>query len=331
VNGTGGPGGCGGAARFPEPRAAKRTGVRATGPTPPLPRAFPTRRAALDWGADRLAAAGIDAARLEARLLLAHALGLASAGLLAGLDLPAPASGYPGLVARRAGREPLALILGRREFWSLDLLVSPATLIPRPESETLIEAALAAFAGRAAPRRLLDLGTGTGCLLLAALGEFPAACGVGIDRVPAAAALARDNAAVLGLAGRAAFLCGDWAAAVAGRFDLVLANPPYIPTADIAGLMPEVACHEPRSALDGGADGLAAYRAILADLPRLLAPGGIAVVELGAGQAAPVAALAAGAGLAAEARADLAGVPRALILGPSLAPSLAPSGGRIGG
>ncbi len=286
---------------------------------PPDPLAFPHRRAALTWGADRLAAVGVEQPRLDARLLLAAALGVSATALLADLaaPLPAPAAApFAALIARRTAREPVALILGRREFWSLDLTVSPATLVPRPDSETLIEAALAAFAGRAAPGRVLDLGTGTGCLLLAVLTEFPFAFGVGIDRAPAAAALARDNAARLGLGGRAAFVCGDWGAAIAGRFDLVLANPPYIPSADIPRLMPEVACHEPRAALDGGVDELAAYRAIVAALPGQLAPHGVTVLELGPDQAVPVADLAVAAGLAASVRADLAGIPRALVLRP---------------
>jgi release factor glutamine methyltransferase len=281
----------------------------------PLP--FPTRRAAFAWGAERLAGAGAESPRLDARLLLAAALAVTPAALLGTLDAPVPAAAgqdFLRLIARRAAHEPVALILGRKEFWSLDLLVSPATLIPRPESETLLEAALAAFAGRTAPARVLDLGTGTGCLLLAALTEFPEAFGVGIDRNPAAAALARQNAVRLGLGGRSAFLCGDWAAALTGRFDLLLANPPYIPTADIPGLMPDVAGYEARRALDGGPDGLEAYRAILADTPRLLAPNGIAIVELGEGQAGAVADLAAAAGLAGYPRADFAGAPRALVL-----------------
>ncbi len=262
-----------------------------------------------------LAAARIESAGLEARLLVAHALGLEPASLLLGSETVHDAPLLPALLARRAAREPLALILGRREFWSLDLAVSAATLVPRPETETLIEAALAARPDRGAVRRILDLGTGTGCLLLAALGEFPAAWGLGVDLAPAAAALAAANAARLGLAPRAAFLCADWAASIAGRFDLVLANPPYIESAAIAGLMPEVARHEPRRALDGGADGLDAYRRIVASLPRLLGPGGVAVLELGQGQADAVAGLAREAGLAAPAlRADLAGIPRALIL-----------------
>jgi len=265
-------------------------------------------------GAAILRAAGIDNPRLEARLLLASAVGLPVAALLRDPHALAVPAGYPALLDRRAAHEPLAYILGRREFWSLDFAVSPATLIPRPESETLIEAALAAFAHRTPPRRILDLGTGTGCLLLSALHEFPGAFGVGVDRALDAAGLAAANAAALGLAGRAAFLCGDWAAPLDARFDLVLCNPPYIPTSDVDGLMQEVARHEPQGALDGGTDGLTAYRQILPCLPLLLQPDGVAVLELGAGQAQAVAALAEEFGLAATTRPDLAGIPRAMVL-----------------
>ncbi len=274
-------------------------------------------QAALRDGAARLRAACIDNPRLEARLLLAHALGTTPETLLRDPPASLDPARYAALLARRASREPLALITGRREFWSLDLAVSPATLIPRPDSETLIEAALAAMPDRTRVRRILDLGTGTGCLLLAALTEFPAAFGVGTDRSAAAMSLTRHNAAMLGMADRAAFVCADWTAALAGRFDLILCNPPYIPTAELAGLMPEVAHHEPVAALDGGPDGCNAYRRILPELPRLLAPGGVAVVELGAGQDTQVAALACGTGLAPTLRADLAGIPRALLLRPA--------------
>ncbi len=281
-----------------------------------MPVLFPhvTRRQALRSAEERLAAAGIEMPRREARWLLAHALGIGQEALLSGLDLPVREDGFAPLVARRAAREPLAFITGRREFWSLDLAVSPATLIPRADSETLIEAARTRFPVPDSVRRVLDLGTGTGNLLLAALVEFPAAFGVGVDLAPEAAALAAANAAALGLAGRAAFLAGDWAAALGGQFDLVLANPPYIETGVLGGLMPEVARFEPARALDGGADGLASYRRIVPELARLLGDAGAAILELGAGQAPAVAALAAAAGLAARPVADLAGIERALVL-----------------
>ncbi len=260
---------------------------------------------ALRRAAAALAGAGIAQPAREARLLRRAAC-----------DLPH----FAALVARRAGREPMAFLRGRQGFWTLDLAVSPVTLIPRPDSETLIEAALAACPDRAAVRRILDLGTGTGALLLAALAEFPRAWGLGIDRVPQAAALAARNAREAGFGDRAMFIAGGWAASIAGRFDLILANPPYIPSGDIAGLMPEVAVHEPTSALDGGADGLDAYRAILPDLPRLLDSRGVAVLELGAGQADEVRALARAAGVGEIAlRPDLGGVARALVLRAGLA------------
>jgi len=281
----------------------------ATQPTSPA-----KRERLVNHGAAILRAAGIDNPRLEARLLLAHALGLPIAALLRDPQTLADPAPFQALIARRAAHEPLAYIIGRREFWSLDFAVSPATLIPRPESETLIEAALAAFAHRAPPTLILDLGTGTGCLLLAALHEFPRAFGIGTDCAPEAAVLAAANAAALGLADRAAFLCGDWAAALDARFDLVLCNPPYIPTSDIDGLMPEVARHEPQSALDGGADGLGAYRRIVPSLSALLQPDGVAVLELGIGHAAAVAALAAESGLVATTRPDLIGIARAVVL-----------------
>jgi release factor glutamine methyltransferase len=265
-------------------------------------------------GAQALREAGIEAPRLEARLLLARALGVTSAELLRNRDIELDPGGYDRLLARRAAREPLALILGRREFWSLDLEVSPATIVPRPETETLIEAALTAYPERNRVRSVLDLGTGTGCLLLAALTEFDQAFGVGVDISAEAAALAAHNATRLGLRDRAAMVCGDWAASIRGPFDLVLSNPPYIPTYEISGLMPEVARHEPRTALDGGLDGFACYRLILASLPGLLAPAGVAVLELGEGQAEGLAALARKAGFRAATKADLAGRPRAMTL-----------------
>jgi release factor glutamine methyltransferase len=266
-----------------------------------------------------LRAAAVDAPRLEARLLLAHALGCRTEDLLRDPRapvLPDAAGRFAALLRRRLEGAPVAHLLGAQEFWSLPFAVSPATLIPRPDTETLIEAALEAFPRREAVRRVLDLGTGTGCLLLAALSEFPDATGIGVDSVPDAAALARRNAAALGLGGRAGFLAGSWAAALAGgRFDLVLSNPPYVETGTIPELAPEVARHEPVSALDGGADGLNAYRALLPEVRRVLAPEGRAVVELGQGQRVAVEALARDNGLRAlGCRADLGGVDRALLL-----------------
>ncbi len=271
-------------------------------------------QAALAETAAALAQAGIESPRTEARLLLAHLLGI-SARSLPPPDAAVDAASLATALARRTAHEPLAYITGTRGFWSVEVAVSPATLIPRPDSETLIEAALAAFPDRAAVTRVLDLGTGTGCLLLAALTEFPAAFGVGVDRVADAAALAAANAARLGLADRAVFLAGDWSDAIAGRFDLVLCNPPYIESAVIPTLMTEVACHEPATALDGGADGLAAYRQLMTRLPDLLSPGGCAILELGQGQAKAVACLAGAAGFTqTDTKTDLAFMERALLL-----------------
>ncbi len=249
---------------------------------------------------------------------MAHALGTTFDALLRDRAAPIAPAVLEPLIVRRLAREPLALIIGRREFWSLDFVVSTATLIPRPDSETVIEAALAAFADRTPPRRVLDFGTGTGCLLLAALTEFPAAFGIGVDRSAAAASVAAHNAARLGMADRAAFLCGDWAGALDGQFDLILCNPPYIPSSELSGLMPEVALYEPRAALDGGSDGFSAYRQLVPNLGSLLGPDGVAVLELGSGQADRVATLAREAGFSTTPRLDLSGIVRVLVLKPSL-------------
>jgi release factor glutamine methyltransferase len=265
-------------------------------------------------GAQWLRNAGIESPRLEARLLLAQALGITPERLLRDRDVPVDAREYYNLLARRAAREPLSLILGRREFWSLDLLVSPVTLVPRPESETVIEAALAEFPEADRVGSVLDLGTGTGCLLLAALTELRQAFGVGVDVSPDAVALATRNAARLGLSDRTAMVCADWAAAIGGSFDLVLSNPPYIPTYCLSELMPEIARHEPRAALDGGPDGFTCHRQVLSVLPRLLNDSGVAVVEFGQGQAAELGVLAQEAGLVSATKADLAGRPRAMLL-----------------
>lgn len=257
----------------------------------------------------RLKEAGIEEPRREARLLLATALGISAGGLLARDEVDEAA--YAPLLARREAREPLAYITGHREFWGLDFLVSPATLIPRPDTETLVEAVLESGLQ---PGTVLDLGTGTGCLLLAVLHEFHAAFGVGVDLNPEAAALARRNAGHLGLTARAVFLAGSWAEALEAKFDLVLSNPPYIESGDIAGLMPEVANYEPGRALDGGADGLEAYKAIIAALPRILSENGMAVLELGAGQGPSVTRLSEAAGFTCATRRDLAGIERVALL-----------------
>ena len=277
--------------------------------------------AVLRQTAQRLRQAGVEAPAHEARLLAGAVLDADVAGLLAHPDRilgPDQLRRLDAATDRRAAREPLSHIFGHREFWRLGFRVDADVLDPRPDSETLVEAGLAALADRRRPWRLLDLGTGSGCLLLALLSELPAATGIGIDLSPAAVRLAAANASRLGLAARAAFACGDWGAGLAGGFDLILSNPPYIPSAAIAGLAPEVALHEPRLALDGGPDGLACYRRLAPQLPRLMAAGGRILLELGDGQAEAVAAIMAEGGLAAESlRPDLGGRPRCLVLRPA--------------
>lgn len=269
----------------------------------------------LSGGAGRLAAAGVPEPRREARLLLAHALGVETAVVLGYPERPVgDASRFEELIERRAAREPLSHLTGHREFWSLDFTVTPDTLDPRPDSETVVEAALKRFTGRAAPASILDLGAGTGCLLLALLHELPDAAGVGVDILPAAVEVARGNAEKLGLGGRARFFVGDWGAALAGPFELIVANPPYIPTGEIAGLQREVAQYEPRRALDGGPDGLEGYRELAGDVARLLAPGGTAILEFGMGQADDVGHILEAAGLPVEEfAADLSGTSRCAI------------------
>lgn len=265
----------------------------------------------------RLESAGIDTARLDARLLVGRVLGGGAEKVLsegARALSATEAAQLETLVNRRANREPMSHILGAREFWSLDFKVTSATLTPRPDTEILIETALD-LASRPV-RRVLDLGTGTGCILLALLSEWPDARGVGVDASGDALAVARHNAETLGLAARARFAAADWRdedslATLGGPFDVVVSNPPYIPAGDIAALEADVRDYEPRAALDGGADGLDAYRAIIARLDGLLAPAGLAVFEVGAGQASDVAALLSDAGFAvAERRRDLGGIER---------------------
>ena len=269
-----------------------------------------TARAAIAAAAARLAATS-ETPRLDAELLMAQALGITrEALLLGGLDRPA-ASGFAALVDRRAAGEPIAYITGTRAFWTIELVVSPAVLIPRPDSETLIEAAVEHFRGTPGPARILDLGTGSGALLLAALGEWPGASGIGIDRSAAALAVAADNAARLGMADRAEMRAGGWGG-TGEAFDLLLCNPPYIEAG--ASLPQDVAAHEPHGALFAGADGLDDYRALAPLLERQIAPGGVACIEIGARQAAAVTALLAGCGLGATVRRDLAGHDRCIVV-----------------
>jgi release factor glutamine methyltransferase len=241
---------------------------------------------------------------------MAHALGLSRGDmLLRQRDLSIPEA-FAALLARRLDGEPIAHITGVRDFWTISLTVTPDTLIPRPDSETLIEAAVDHFAGRA-PATILDLGTGSGALLLAALAQWPEAQGLGVDASPPALAVAQGNAARLDMADRAAFRLGDWAQGVDGPFDLLLINPPYI-VADLA-LSGDV-LREPASALFAGADGLDDYRRIAPDLPRLIAPGGMAAIEIGYDQKDSVSALLQAQGLNVAARCDLAGHDRCLIV-----------------
>lgn len=265
----------------------------------------------------RLAAAGADTPRLDARLLLAHLLGVAPGWLVTHSDQTLTAeqhAAYDAAIARRAAREPVALILGEQEFWSLPFLVSRDTLIPRPDSETLVEAVLRRLPDRAAPLRLLDFGTGSGCLLLALLHELPNAWGLAVDRNPGAARMAAANARRLDLSERVGVICGDWGTSLDGIFHVILSNPPYIPDQDIDRLQPEVCRWEPRLALAGGDDGLAAYRRLAPDMARLLAPHGMAAVEVGQGQAQAVALLLEAHGLRhPELCKDLAGIDRCVI------------------
>ncbi|MCG8507666.1 MAG: peptide chain release factor N(5)-glutamine methyltransferase [Rhodospirillales bacterium] len=281
----------------------------------------PTLGGLVDQAARRLKSAGIDGARLDARLIVGHAARLEPAALLArsaemaGADV---VDHVEEMVKRRENRQPMAQILGQREFWSLPFRVTRDTLIPRPDSETLIIAALD-WAERAERKeralRVLDLGTGTGCLLLSLLSEWPAATGIGVDVDPAVIEVAGQNARDLELSDRARFVCTDWGDGLDEFFDVVISNPPYVPEGDLDGLEPDVVDFEPRLALCGGADGLDAYRALSARIGRFLAPGGAVFLEIGFGQASGVADImtVSGFGIFARRR-DLGGVVRCLAM-----------------
>ena len=253
-----------------------------------------------------------DTPRLDAELLMAHALGIErDALLLSRQDGVVPAV-YPSFIERRRVGEPVAYITGRRAFWNIELEVGPGALIPRPDSETLIVAAIEHFAGSAGPKRILDLGTGPGTLLLAALDQWPRATGLGIDSSEAALGYARANARRLGLASRAQFRLGDWARGVSETFDLVLINPPYV--ADSAELAREVAEHEPAEALFAGSEGLDEYRRLSPEVGRLIASGGLAAIEIGHDQAEAVREMLEAEGLKPRLARDLAGRPRAMLI-----------------
>lgn len=253
-----------------------------------------------------------DSPRLDAELLMAAALDIGRDRLL--LEMPASEvpEAFAGFVDRRLTGEPIAYITGHRGFWNIDLEVGPGALVPRPDSETLIAAAVEHFAGSPGPNRIVDLGTGPGTLLLAALDEWPKASGLGIDASESALAYANRNAQRIGLADRSEFRVGDWAQGISEQFDLILCNPPYVATE--AELGPGVAEHEPHEALFAGEEGLEAYRVLAPQLPGLLAPGGIATVEIGFDQAEVVSRLLAISGLQSRVSNDLAGHPRCILL-----------------
>lgn len=266
----------------------------------------------------RLKAAAVDNPQLDARLLLEAVSGLTRAGMLLKADDEMPVEQYMvygSLIDRRLQREPVARILGVREFWGLPFRLSAGTLEPRPDSEVLVEAMLNEVPDRNAELRILDLGTGTGCLLAALLHELPSATGLAIDKNPLAVETAKANLAELGLEARAEVREGNWAAGIEEVFDLVISNPPYIREDEMPALAPEVTQHDPALALVAGADGLDAYRAIIALLPRLLKAGGVAVLELGAGQGDAVSALLPAQSLKRlTIQQDFGGIPRALVI-----------------
>lgn len=275
---------------------------------------MPTVREARRLLAQRLIQAGSETAGLDARLLVEGSLGVENPDP----DMTLPAEALARLrdfAVRRIAGEPVWRILGEREFWGLPFRLSPATLEPRPDSETIVEAALKELADRRGEAlKLLDLGTGTGCLLIALLSELPRATGIGVDLSEEASLTAAGNAALNGVADRARFRQGNWTEGLSGHFDLILSNPPYIPSAEIAGLSVEVREHDPLLALDGGEDGLGPYRIFARTLPALLAPGGLVVFEIGAGQGPDVVALMQAGGLEFRgSRNDLGGHERALI------------------
>ena len=277
-----------------------------------------SRRQAMRLLADAFAQAGIEDATIDARLLLCAAAGFDHVALIRDPDLPIEEEAAElalAMAKRRLAREPVSRILGQRSFWSFDLLVTPAVLDPRPDTETVVDGALEVLVERQGEAlAVLDLGTGSGALLCALLDIFPQAQGLGVDLSKEACAVARENIARCELNQRGQVRQGSWDAGLPGPYDLVVSNPPYIDSGALAGLDPEVRLHDPMLALDGGHDGLTAYRAIAALLPTLVAPGGFAILEVGQGQAQAVMDLLIGQGFTeVRAKPDLAGVERAVI------------------
>jgi len=271
----------------------------------------------LDDAAARLSQAGVDEPRRMARRALGAVLEISAAEMLSHPEQvieDLQVSQVRLTLDRMVAREPLSRILGRREFWGLEFALSPDTLDPRPETETIVEAVLRRFPDQQKPLRLLDLGTGTGCILLALLSELPNAVGFGVDLSGGAATTAQRNAGRLGFADRAHFLVGDWGAAISGQFDAIIANPPYVPDPLLTGLPREVALYDPRLALSGGKDGLEAYRSLTRDLGRLLRPKAFFFGEIGLGQDRAVAAIMRANGLVIDGyEDDLAGITRCVV------------------
>jgi release factor glutamine methyltransferase len=293
--------------------------VTTAGPAPAPSAATGTCiREALSEAADLLSASGIDQPRLDARLLLANALGKPGERFYGREDELLSADihvKFNQLIERRAAREPVSRILGTRGFWNLELQINAASLDPRPDSETLIEAVLEHVAARDDPIRVLDLGTGTGCLLLSVLSEYPNATGLGVDISPQCTSLAARNAAANDLSARARFQTGDWTTGLHSIFDVIMCNPPYIPTSTIPTLAPEVAVHEPIRALDGGADGLDCYRLLSTELPRIMAKNSRIFMETGFDQRLTVATIMRSEGLeVVSERSDLSGHDRCLVI-----------------
>ena len=273
-------------------------------------------RAVLGDAALRLSVAGVDSPRLDARLLLAHAMNVPPDRLVGSVSIaPDVLTQYRDLVARRILREPVAYIIGRKEFWSLELDVGPGVLIPRPETETLVEQVLEYFPDQSQTLKIADLGTGSGCLLAACLSEYPNARGWGIDAADAALSWGRRNIAKLGLSGRCGLELEDWQN-FSIEADVILSNPPYIRSRDIPLLPPDVKLFEPVLALDGGEDGFEAYRALVPIVSRLLSSEGAAFLEIGAGQERDISAIFADRGLGTVGiAADLAGIGRCIVVG----------------